>query len=186
MPDESGSLVQLAGSDRASLPDVTETAPLDAGERAEITVVLRRRAELPAEIVEGPTVLSHAELGGGYGADPADVDLVSRELTGRGLEVTAVHPATRRVKVAGSLGDLSRAFGTTLQQVSSPDPGGRGRVTHRYREGPLYVPAALADVVTAVLGLDTRPQAQPHFRVRGEAGTGSDLTALSLPTGEAT
>jgi kumamolisin len=84
-----------------------------------------------------------------------------------------VHPTTRRVKVAGSLGDLSRAFGTTLRQVSSPDPSGRGRVTHRYREGPLYVPAALADVVTAVLGLDTRPQAQPHFRVRGEPGTGS-------------
>jgi kumamolisin len=169
MPDESGSLVLLAGSERASLPDVIQTGPLDAQERAEITVVLRRRAELPAEIVEGPTVLSTAELADGYGADPADVDLVSRELTSRGLEVTAVHPATRRVKVAGSLGDLSSAFGTTLRQVSSPDPGGRGRVTHRYREGPLYVPAALADVVTAVLGLDTRPQAQPHFRTASDA-----------------
>ena len=169
MPDESGSLVQLAGSERASLPDVTDTAPLNTQDRAEITVVLRRRAELPAEIVEGPTVLSHAELGAGYGADPADVDLVSRELTSRGLEVTAVHPATRRVKVAGSLGDLSGAFGTTLRQVSSPDPGGHGRVTHRYREGPLYVPAALAGVVTAVLGLDTRPQAQPHFRTPRDA-----------------
>src|SRR5579871_2901226 len=173
MPDESGSLVQLSGSERASLPDVTETAPLNAGERAEITIVLRRRAELPAEIVEGPTVLSHAELGERYGADPADVDLVSRELVSRGLEVTAVHPTTRRVKVAGTLGDLSRAFGTTLRQVSSPDPSGHGRVTHRYREGPLYVPAALADVVTAVLGLDTRPQAKPHFRVRGQAGRDS-------------
>ena len=169
MPDESGSLVQLAGSERASLPDVTDTAPLNTQARAEITVVLRRRAELPAEIVEGPTVLSHAELGAGYGADPADVDLVSRELTSRGLEVTAVHPTTRRVKVAGSLGDLSGAFGTTLRQVSSPDPGGHGRVTHRYREGPLYVPDALAGVVTAVLGLDTRPQAQPHFRTPRDA-----------------
>ncbi|HWN62084.1 MAG TPA: S53 family peptidase [Streptosporangiaceae bacterium] len=169
MPDESGSLVLLEGSDRASLPDVTETAPLNTQERAEITVVLRRRAALPAEIVEGPTVLSHAELAGGYGADPADVDLVSRELTSRGLEVTAVHPATRRVKVAGSLGDLSSAFGTTLRQVSSPDLVGHRRVTHRYREGPLYVPAALAGVVTAVLGLDTRPQAQPRFRTPRDA-----------------
>ncbi|HME66455.1 MAG TPA: S53 family peptidase [Streptosporangiaceae bacterium] len=173
MPGESGSLVLLAGSDRSSLPDVTETAPLNTQERAEITVVLRRRAELPAEIVEGPTVLSHAELAGGYGADPADVDLVSRELTSRGLEVTAVHPTTRRVKVAGSLGDLSSAFGTTLRLVSSPDPSGHGRVTHRYREGPLYVPAALAGVVTAVLGLDTRPQAQPHFRTRAAAAQGT-------------
>jgi len=169
MPDESGSLVRLAGSERAPLPDVTDTAPLDTRERAEITLVLRRRAELPEEIVAGPTVLSSDELAQQYGADPADVDLVRRELGSRGLEVTAVHPVTRRVKVAGTLGDLSSAFGTTLRQVSSPEPRGRGRVTHRYREGPLYIPAALDGVVTAVLGLDTRPQAQPHFRTASDA-----------------
>src|SRR5271165_6125344 len=79
MPDESGSLVRLAGSERRSLPGVTETAPLDPSERAEVTLVLRRRAELPEEIVTGPTVLSGAELAERYGADPADVDLVRRE-----------------------------------------------------------------------------------------------------------
>ena len=31
------------------------------------------------------------------------------------------------------------------------------------------MPAALDGVVTAVLGLDTRPQAQPHFRTRADA-----------------
>ena len=142
MPDESGSLVQLTGSERRSLPDVTETAPLNPDERAEITLVLRRRAELPEEIVVGPTVLSGSELAERYGADPADVELVRRALAGRGLEVTTVHATTRRVKAAGRLGDLSSAFGTTLRQVSSQDRQGR-RVTHRYREGPLYLPAAL-------------------------------------------
>jgi kumamolisin len=172
MPDESGSLVQLAGSDRKSLPDATAAGPLDTSERAEITVLVRRRAELPAEIVAGPTVLTSDQLAEGYGADPADVDLVRRELGSRGLEVTAVHAATRRIKVAGTLGDLAGAFGTTLALVRSPDHAGR-QVTHRYREGPLYVPAALADVVTAVLGLDTRPSAVPHFRTRGAAGSGA-------------
>ena len=174
------SLVPLAGSERASLPDVTDTAPLNIAERAEITVVLRRRAELPAEIIEGPTVLSSAQLAAGYGADPADVDLVSRELTSRGLAVTAVYATTRRVMVAGSLGDLSTAFGTTLRQVSSPDPGGRGRVNHRYREGPLYVPATLDGVVTAVLGLDTRPQARPHFRSRAATAQGTSYTPAQV------
>jgi kumamolisin len=169
MPDESGSLVRLAGSERASLPDITDTAPLDPQERAEITLVLRRRAELPEEIVVGPTVLTAGQLAAGYGADPADVDLVRRELGSRGLEVTAVHATTRRVKVAGTLGDLSSAFGTTLRQVSSPDPRGGRRVIHRYREGPLFLPAALDGVVTAVLGLDTRPQAQPRFRTQSDA-----------------
>jgi kumamolisin len=169
MPDESGSLVRLPGSERGSLPDVTQTAPLNTQERAEVTLVLRRRAELPEEIVAGPTVLSSDELAERYGADPADVDLVSRELGGRGLAVTSVHAVTRRVKMAGTLGDLSSAFGTTLRQVSSPDPRGRGRVTHRYREGPLYLPAALDGIVTAVLGLDTRPQAQPRFQTPRDA-----------------
>jgi len=165
MPE--GSLVRLAGSERGSLPDITDTASVDTSERAEVTLVLRRRAELPKEIVVGPTVLSRDELAERYGADPADVDLVRRELGGRGLEVTATDPGSRRVKVAGTLGDLSSAFGTTLRQVSSPDARGQGRVTHRYREGPLYVPTALDGIVTAVLGLDTRPQARPHFRTGG-------------------
>jgi kumamolisin len=188
MPEESGSLVQLAGSERAPLPAAERAGTLDPAQRAEITVVLRRRAALPAEIVTGPTVLSTDELAERYGADPADVALVRRELTSRGLEITAVHPATRRVMVAGTIGELAQAFGTTLRQVSSPDPAGDGQVTHRYREGPLYVPAELADVVTAVLGLDTRPQVKPHFRAaaaaRGTSYTPAEVADIyDFPTG---
>jgi kumamolisin len=167
MPEETPPLVRLPGSERAPLPQARPAGQLDVSERAEVTLVLRRRAELPADIVAGPTVLASDELAGRYGADPADVDLVRRALTGVGLEITEVHPATRRVKAAGTIGQLSGAFGVTLQQVSSPDLIGEGRVTHRYRVGPLFVPGALDGVVLAVLGLDTRPQARPHFRVIG-------------------
>src|SRR5579875_3539417 len=152
MPDEpeSGSLVRLSGSERAPLAGARPAGPLDESARAEVTLVLRRRAELAER----------------YGADPADVERVRAVLAGRGLEVTGVHPGSRRVKVAGAVGDLARAFGTTLRQVASPDPAGRGTVTHRYREGPLYLPAELDGIVVAVLGLDTRPQARPHLRSR--------------------
>ena len=165
MSDESQPLAHLPGSERAPLANATPAGQLDTSERAELTLVLRRRADLPAEIVEGPTVLTSDELAERYGADPADVDLVRQTLASGGLEVTAVHPATRRIKVAGTLGELSRTFGVTLQQVSSTGPGGQV-VTHRYREGPVYVPAALAGIVLAVFGLDTRPQFRAHFRPR--------------------
>jgi kumamolisin len=169
MPDESNNLVELPGSARSRLEAATPAGQLDTSERAVLTLVLRRRAEIPAEIVEGPTVLTHDQLAERYGADPADVDLVQQTLGGLGLEVTEVHASTRRVKVASTIGALSSAFGVTLQQVSSPDPKTGGTVTHRYREGPLFIPAALDGVVLAVLGLDTRPQARPHFRSRGAA-----------------
>jgi kumamolisin len=172
MSDEPGHLVKLAGSDRASLPDVATAGELDTSERAEVTVLVRRRAELPAEIVEGPTVLTSDELAERYGADPDDVERVRQALTSRGLQVTGVDAGSRRIKVSGTIADLASAFGTTLRQVSSPDHAGR-RVTHRYREVPLYVPAELAGIVTAVLGLDTRPEMRPHFRPRAAAAAGT-------------
>jgi kumamolisin len=170
MPDETHPLVRLPGSERAPLPEATPAGPLDTSERAEVTLVLRRRAGLPAALVAGPTVLTSDELAEGYGADPADVGLVRQVLTGLGLEVTGVHPASRRITAAGSIGELSRTFGVTLRQVSSPAPKGDGTLTHRYRQGPVYVPATLDGVLLAVLGLDTRPQARPHFRTR-DAGS---------------
>jgi len=170
--DQAQPLVQLPGSERAPLAEARPAGQLDTSERAELTLVLRRRADLPADIVEGPTVLTRDQLAERYGADPADVDLVRQTMTSLGLAVIAVHPATRRIKVAGTVGELSRAFGVTLQLVTSTGPGGQV-VTHRYREGPVYVPAALADIVLAVLGLDTRPQFRAHFRPRAAAAQGT-------------
>ena len=172
MSDQAQPLVQLPGSERAPLAEARQAGQLDTSERAELTLVVRRRADLPADIVAGPTVLTADQLAERYGADPADVDLVRQTLTSMGLAVTAVHPATRRIKVTGTLGELSRAFGVTLQLVTSTSPGGQV-VTHRYREGPVYVPAALDGIVLAVLGLDTRPQFRAHFRPRAAAAQGT-------------
>ncbi len=174
-----GSLVELPGSERAPLAGATDAGPLDTSQRAEITLITRRRDTLPADIVAGPTVLTRDELAERYGTHPDDVALVAETLAGYGLDVTAVHAATRRIKVAGTLADLASAFGTTLRQVSSPDPNGRGMVTHRYREGGLSVPAALDGVVVGVLGLDTRPQARAHFRTRDAGAAG----AAAAPSG---
>jgi kumamolisin len=181
MPEESEPLVLLAGSERAPLPGVALAGQLDTSERAELTLVLRRRAEIPADIVEGPTVLTGDQLAERYGADPADVDLVRRTLAGLGLEITAVLPGSRRIKVAGTLGQLSSVFGAELRQVSSPAPEGQWTVTHRYREGALFVPAPLDGVVLAVLGLDTRPQARPHFRAPRDGSAAAAAQGHTYP-----
>jgi kumamolisin len=161
MPD----LVPLPGSERSELAGAAAApAPLDDGQVITVTVLLRRRAEVPAELVEGPQTISTSELGERYGADPADAQLVSEVLGSYGLTVTETHLASRRMMVSGTIAAMQAAFGTTLTAVTSPHPDGSGDIQHRYRTGSLSVPAQLSGIITAVLGLDDRPQARPQFR----------------------
>jgi kumamolisin len=161
MPD----LVPLPGSERSELAGAAAApAPLDDSQVITVTVLLRRRAEVPAELVEGPQTISTSELGERYGADPADAQLVSEVLGSYGLTVTETHLASRRMMVSGTIAAMQAAFGTTLTAVTSPHPDGSGDVQHRYRTGSLSVPAQLSGIITAVLGLDDRPQARPQFR----------------------
>lgn len=167
MPD----LVPLPGSDRSELQGAAAApAPLDDSQVITVTVLLRRRAEVPTALVEGPQTISTSELGDRYGADPADAQLVAEVLGSYGLTVTETLLASRRLKVSGTIAQLQAAFGTTLTAVTSPHPDGSGDVQHRYRTGSLSVPARLSGIITAVLGLDDRPQARPQFRRGGAFG----------------
>ncbi|MFE3551158.1 protease pro-enzyme activation domain-containing protein [Streptomyces kronopolitis] len=156
--------VPVPGSERSVAPRVRPAGALDGSMAVEATVVLRRRAEVPHALITGPETIPQAELARRYGAEPADAELV-REVLGRlGVRVTAVDLASRRVTVTGTADELAAAFRTRLVRAASPDPTGGELVAHRHREGPLEVPAELAGVVVAVLGLDDRPQARPHLR----------------------
>jgi kumamolisin len=160
MPD----LVPLPGSERTQLPGVQSAGQLNESETITVTLVLRRRAQVPAALVIGPETVTHEELDAQYGAETDDIALVTSTMTGLGLTVTDTHQGSRRMMVSGTIGALSAAFGTTLTLVTSSQPDGTGQATHRYRSGSLSVPADLAGIVTAVLGLDDRPVARPQFR----------------------
>ena len=96
-----------------------------------------------------------------------------------GASVTDADPATRRLRVSGTAGNLARIFGTRLQHVTSVAPN-RDTVTHRQRTGPLSVPAALDGVVTAVLGLDDRPAGRAQFHLTPAAVANVSYTPLQL------
>jgi kumamolisin len=157
--------VSLPGSERSSAPGGRASGPLADSTAIEATLVLRRRAELPHALVEGPGTVSRGELAERYGADPADVELVRTVLSRHGIRLTDVHHGSRRVKAAGTAGELAAVFGSRLSVAFSPDPTSGAPVEHRAREGALRLPAELDGVVVAVLGLDTRPQARAHLRV---------------------
>ncbi|HEX3649775.1 MAG TPA: S53 family peptidase [Pseudonocardiaceae bacterium] len=180
--------VPLPGSARPSLTD--EASPLvDPDERVEFTVVLRRRADLPGDLVETMDTVSRDELGDRFGADPADIAAVRAVLAAGGVTVTGEHPGSRRLIAAGPAASVSTLFGTELRRASSVDPTSRATVTHRARSGQLHVPSALDGIVVAVLGLDDRPQVRAHVRAHAdpEARAGFDVptlgTVYGFPTG---
>jgi kumamolisin len=171
-----GDRISLPGSYREPLA-ARLAGPVAADTPIEITLVLRRRAELPAQV---PTDgITSAELADKFGADPADVDLVTRTVAEAGANVIQTDPASRRVRVSATAATLQALFGATLQQAHITDPDGRSVVV-RHRVGELSIPAVLAGVVTAVLGLDDRPQARTRLRVAAAATTARSYTPPDL------
>jgi kumamolisin len=165
---EAGVRAVLPGSAREAHPGARVAGPVPGDEAVEATVVLRRRGG--AQDPPAGVILSPAQLEQQYGADPADVDLVTRTVSAAGATVESVDPVTRLVRISGPASVLGQLFGTTLERVSVPElpgattPGEPREAEVRYRSGELSLPAALGGVVTGVLGLDTRPQGRPHFR----------------------
>jgi kumamolisin len=83
-----------------------------------------------------------------------------------------VQPAARLVRVAGRADVLASVFGADL----AVDPATGFRV----RRGDLAVPAALGDVVTAVLGLDDRPQARTRTSTADPRAVSTSYSPLDL------
>ncbi|HEY9241284.1 MAG TPA: S53 family peptidase [Streptosporangiaceae bacterium] len=176
------SFVPLPGSERGPLPAAEQAGPVDGSQRIVVTLVTRRRSALPRDLVETPATVTRDELAEQHGTDPADIDFLRIALAPHGLQVTEADPGARQVKVEGSLAALSETFGADLKLVRSPQPGSGQPAEHRYREGSLRIPAELNGIVLAVLGLDDRPQARPHFRrapalVAEAAGAGTEAAA---------
>jgi kumamolisin len=187
------SFVLLPGSQRAPLPAVEDAGPVDGTQQAEVTLITRRRAELPRDLVDGPATLTREQLAERHGTDPADLETIRTVLAAHGLRVTHADTGARRIKVAGPLAALAETFGADLRMVRSAHPASSQRpVVHRYREGSLRVPAELGGIVLAVLGLDDRPQARPQFRRPPSAasraaagGTGTGTPAGAAPAAPA-
>jgi kumamolisin len=170
-------LQPLPGSDRSPAPEATAAAPLDPDDPIAVTLVLRRRAEVPEEALTTP--LAPAEFAARYGADPADLEQVTQTLSALGAEILEADAASRRVRISAPAGLLSQIFGAEIEQVSSSNPAG-GQLRHRHRTGSLSVPAAISGVVTAVLGLDDRPQTLPRFQWAASMALTTSYTPIQL------
>jgi kumamolisin len=92
--------------------------------------------------------------------------------------VVQAHAGRRIVVLSGTVAQFEAAFDVQLSDFEFDGGSYRGRT------GALSIPEELAGVVEAVLGLDNRPAAQPHFRLRRSgapaAAQPTDFTPLQV------
>jgi kumamolisin len=180
--------VALRGSERKPLPDSQITGEISQTEMVRITVVLARGGAEP-EVVKArggvPKQLSHETFAGKYGADPNAVHLVERFAHHSGLTVVESSALKRRVILSGTAKAMSAAFSAEMKYYRVDTTG----LEFRGRTGTISIPKELESSVLAVLGLDTRPVAKPHFRQHKKTGASSafappQVAALyNFPTG---
>ncbi len=162
----------LKGSERQPLPGAKAVGVAEPAERLEVSVLLRRsNADVLKERVEK---LANREAAGGhlsreefdreFCADSADIAAVKKFAAAYGLSVVQEQAGRRTMVLSGTVAQFNAAFGVNLQRFEHPGGSYRGRV------GSVQLPDELQGRVEAVLGLDNRPVARPHFRARPSPG----------------
>jgi kumamolisin len=176
--------VPLPHSERRAPPG-TRVGPVDPQERVEVTVRVRSRSktglpsvgEMSARLPRDRQYLKREELRDLHGADPKDLERIRAFANQHGLTVIEESVARRSIRLSGTAAAMKDAFGVDLARYT------HGGVTFRGRTGPIYLPAELTPLVEGVFGLDTRPQARPHFR---RLGTDKRAGAVAVASRETT
>ena len=168
--------IVLPGSEKAPLAETTNAKSPQASAKLTVSVIVKRKNPLKPANRQGKQRLTRAQYRQLHSADPAAIKLVQAFAKEFGLAIVPdpTGPARRTIQLTGSLAAMQKAFGVNLVHISL------GGATYRIREGGIPLPAPLIGLVEAVLGLDNRPQAQPHFRVAGQFG---DRTAHAAQAG---
>jgi kumamolisin len=109
-----------------------------------------------------------------YGASAGDIQAIHKFAQEYNLQPQNENAAARTIELEGSVADLSRAFGVSLQSARIEDK------VHRVRQGSIMIPEELAGKVIAVLGLDNRPAAQPHFKTIIGANATQSYTPIEV------
>lgn len=158
--------VQIPRSERRTPPNSTRLAATPPNKIITVSVIVRRRNPLRVRELGGRR-LSREEFNEQYAADPADFESVAQFAANHGLSVD--HEASslprRTVVLRGTAANMEKAFGVTLHEYEE----NTRKIRFHGFEGPVSIPQERAGVIQAVLGLDARPIAHPHFRLRSRA-----------------
>ncbi len=162
--------VVLKGSKREELSGGRDAGAADPKQRIVVSIVLRRgspksvlvaaKSHATKAAPRARKYLSREQFARRHGAFAADMNKIRSFAKQYGLKVASEDRAARTVKLSGSVRAFNEAFETDLRRCEHSSG------TYRVRTGALTIPAALKSAIEGVFGLDNRPQAKTHFRVR--------------------
>lgn len=189
--------VPLKGSERVAATGAKAIGAANPDESLQVTVLLRSRAQAEDATTRSnkATTAEHAAVESllkqsaterqhltreqflkQRGALEEDILKVEDFAHEYGLSISDTNLAKGSVSLSGTVANFSRAFNVELLNYEHPSG------TYRGRTGPVQIPSELDGIITAVLGLDNRPQARPHFRIRRPAMTSHALTTQPAGT----
>jgi kumamolisin len=175
--------VVLKGSEKAAAENAVHVKATPAKAQLTVSLIVKRKEPLKINNrggrASGPVRLSRAEYRKRHTADPDALKLVKAFAKEFNLKVEDDPTAAirRTVQLTGAASDIQKAFGVELNQKTI------GGVEYRVREGGIQLPESLGGNVLAVLGLDNRPQAKPHIRLRRvQSETGLQPAAAAAPS----
>jgi kumamolisin len=153
----------------------------------ELTVGVRRRQQLPDLSAldnrkpEDRRYMTREELAEQYGSDPAAVERIEKFAAAHHLVVTKKEEASARMGLAGTVENVSAAFGVQLFDYSHPELG-----DFHARTGAVSLPAELGDAITGVFGLNNhrvlRRERKGRRVVHDEAVAAKQARAWFIPT----
>ena len=157
------SRITLEKSERKAPQGATHLGRTSPDQIISVSVIVRRKNPLKLSELKGRR-LSHEEFNAQYAADPADFQTIRTFAQQHGLTVDegASSLPRRTIVLKGTAEAMEKAFGV---QLNSYEDKKRKKRFHGF-EGTISLPADHAEPIEAVLGLDSRPIATPHFRRR--------------------
>ncbi|MEO8810167.1 MAG: protease pro-enzyme activation domain-containing protein, partial [Rhodanobacter sp.] len=132
----------------------------------DVTLVLRRKGPLNTMAQSSSTAARRADFATHCGADPSDMERLRQFSRKRGLDEVSCDLARRTLHLRGTVKSLQQAFNVQLGRYQLT-PGGAAYVSC------VQAPTLPDPSIIAVLGLDRRPIARPHFRVARAQSTTS-------------
>jgi kumamolisin len=155
----------------AQLPNSTHTLPAGSllqrktspHQWIEVTLGLKRQKELPSlaamekQKPRDRKYMTRDQLETTYGPSTDTINKIKTYAKAHHLQVTRSEPGSARLRLAGTVADVSSAFGVSLFDYKQDKLG-----TFHAHTGPVTVPAELNGLVTGVFGFNNHRHLRRH------------------------